>query len=114
MRSVSVPFVVACISLENFVQTARRKEQIINEVWFDEGEEYLYFSSKFGRSEHEVLPPEVMEWAGIETEMGKFEYSYSVEVDPFMQEGSVFGSLAELNDRGMTFKDIVLVIDRYF
>lgn len=85
-----------------------------NRSWVDEGEEYVYFPATTGRFEHEVLPAEVMEWAGLETEMGKFSYSYSPVVDPFIEQGNTVVSLAELNDKGMTFKDIALVIDEYF
>lgn len=78
--------------------------------WADEGEEHLYFPATASRFEHEVLPAEVMEWSGMETEMGKFDCDVPNPVNEF----NTNVSLAELNDKGMTFKEIAVLIDKYF
>lgn len=67
----------------------------------------------------ESLPESVMEWSGITSVNGGFIYSVSYqyeEIDGTIidEEEVLEQSLAELNDGGYTFEEIVEDIERYF
>lgn len=53
----------------------------------------------------EFLPSDVMRWANIRTDNGAFHYTDEM--------GTVETSLAELNDQGITFTELVEYIDKY-
>jgi hypothetical protein len=66
-------------------------------------QEVFYFNGQ-----HEKLPQAVMDWAGISTPLADFSFEDE-------EEGSVISlNLAEQNDNGYSFRDLVDEIESYF
>ena len=67
----------------------------------------------------ESLPEAVMEWSGLSSTNGGFYYTISykgqlADGDFIDEEEELTQSLAELNDSGYTFEEIVVDIEKYF
>lgn len=60
---------------------------------------------------HEKLPVKVQEWSGIETDLGEYSYE-DINIDD--EDIFIAGTLAEDNDNGTTFEQLVSIIESYF
>jgi hypothetical protein len=80
----------------------------------DESGVMSYFLGKNDGTESELLPYKVAKWAGIEcSEDSSTAVLVPSEDENIELRGSSKTSLADLNDRGSTFKEIAAVIQKH-
>lgn len=87
------------------------KAGIVMEIKMGDSDDPKNQNAVFFDGAHEKLPVKVQEWSGLETDLGEYSYE-DVNIDD--EDIVIEQTLAEDNDNGSTFKELVSIIESYF
>lgn len=87
------------------------KAGIVMEITMSDSNDPNNPNAVFFDGTHEKLPVKVQQWSGLETDLGEYSYE-DINIDD--EDIVVDQTLAEDNDNGSTFKELVSIIESYF